>query len=120
MISEAKTCTDARCCHQGKPLSLDHFRKAHSPPHCYHYHKRCSDCRRANPIPLPAHLPAPSPSKAKRIQCSKCKHFWSLGRFPLNLQGLKNPYCIFCRNRKTTIQVYINFSRRKCDWSSYI
>src|SRR2546423_10911979 len=99
MTSDVKTCTNGRCCHKGSPLSLDYFRKSHSPPQCYHYHKRCSNCRGTNSIPLPPNLPAPSPSKAKRIQCSKCHHFWSLGRFPIH-QGLRKPYCIFCHGIK--------------------
>src|SRR5579859_4471483 len=84
---------DARDCrHKQHPLSLDYFRKGDSPLECYLYFRRCSDCRRRNTIPLPAHLPKPSPVKASRQYCRKCHRLWSLPRF----SNEANKCCMFC------------------------
>src|SRR5579859_613237 len=45
-----------------------------------------------NTIPLPAHLPKPSPVKASRQYCRKCHRLWSLPRF----SNEANKCCMFC------------------------
>src|SRR5436190_6240244 len=95
MTPPPQICSNHRCHHKGHPLSLDYFHKDDSPPDCYIYHLRCSDCRKTSQIPLPPHLSGPSPAKAPRKHCSKCHRLWSLPRFPNQYQ--KDEHCIFCR-----------------------
>ena len=97
MTPPPQICTDTRCRHKRHPLSLDYFRKGNSLPDCYVYHSRCSDCRRTSQIPLPSHLPGPSPTNAVRKFCQRCHRQWSLTRFPNQNQRDKDKYCVFCR-----------------------
>src|SRR5579859_7397390 len=46
MPPSPQVCDARDCRHKQHPLSLDYFRKGDSPPECYLYFRRCSDCRR--------------------------------------------------------------------------
>ena len=94
MTPPPETCTDPRCRHKGRPLSLAYFRKGDSEPDCYVYHARCSDCRKKRQIPVPPHF-QPSPPNASRKQCKKCHRLWSSRRFPNQHQ--RDELCMFCR-----------------------
>jgi hypothetical protein len=44
--TEERICRQGiRCRHRGLPISIDHFRKGDTLPHCYLFHKTCNDCR---------------------------------------------------------------------------
>jgi hypothetical protein len=95
MPPHPETCSNKRCPNKGRTLSLDYFRQGDAPPDCYVYHRRCCDCRKTRPIPLPSHLPSPSPARAPRRHCTRCHRRWSMYRFPD--QSRNNQYCIYCR-----------------------
>src|SRR5579859_2456868 len=46
MPPSPQVCDARDCRHKQHPLSLDYFRKGDSPPECYLYFRRSSDCRR--------------------------------------------------------------------------
>ena len=84
-------CSNSHCRHQGNSIPPEYFRKGDSPPDCYVYLKRCSDCRGTCPIPLASHLLS-SPVNARRKKYGKCRQLWSLHWFPYRNQGM----CIYC------------------------
>src|SRR5579859_3643809 len=100
MTPPPKACTNRRCPHKGTSLSLDYFHKGDSPPDCSTYHVRYSDCRKTRPIPLPSHLPGPSPANASCRRCQKCHREWSSARFP---NQHRKEYCLFCMIQHETL-----------------
>src|SRR5208282_2500167 len=62
-------CSNSHCRHQGNPIPPEYFRKGDSPPDCYVYLKRCSDCRGTRPMPLASYFPSPSPVNTRRKKC---------------------------------------------------
>src|SRR5271167_4921 len=107
MTPPPQICYDGKCPHKRRPLSLDYFRKGDSPPECYTYFRRCSDCRKTNTIPLPTHLPKPSPAKTARQYCKKCHRLWSLTRF----SNQTNKYCMFCSSTMAFYTTLLILSR---------
>src|SRR5271169_3166438 len=104
MTPPPQICYDGKCPHKRRPLSLDYFRKGDSPPECYTYFRRCSDCRKTSTIPLPTHLP---PAKTARQYCKKCHRLWSLTRFP----NQTNKYCMFCSSTMAFYTTLLILSR---------
>ena len=98
MTPQPQVCTNRCYRHKGSSLSLDYFHKGCSPPDCYLYHSRCSDCRKSPQIPLPPHLLPPSPANASRKSCQRCHRDWSLPRFP----NCRDEYCEFCQSSSQT------------------